>query len=87
MVAWTPPQNDLYVLTRPVKITKFLEVYIKDAVEQGVGRRVKHIVTTVPKPFRGKTSGPPCVYVWWYNGDGQYYYEEDLNVLLEKMKN
>ena len=78
--------NDLYALGCPIKINKFFEVYLRDVVEKGAGRKVKHIATTVPRPFRGKTSGPPYVYVWWYNGDGQYYYEEDLTRLLDKLK-
>jgi hypothetical protein len=84
----TPSLPDyLYVLEYPIKINKFYEVYIKELVEHGEGRKVKHIATTVPRPFRGKTSGPPYIYVWWRDkrDDGRYYYQEDLNLLIESL--
>jgi hypothetical protein len=72
------PVNDEYTIV----ISRFMEVYIKEVIELGTGQRVKHLVATVPPPFRGKYSGPPYVYVWWYTGGGQYFYTEDLEALL-----
>lgn len=65
-----------------IRISKFHECEIRELIETSMKRRIKHLVVTTPRTFRGKSSGPPFVYVWWYNGDGQYFYVEDLRALL-----
>jgi len=70
-----------YLFDRPMRISYFTHVYLRELIEAACGRRAKHMVTTVPRPFRGKTSGPPFIYVWWYHDEGQYFYDADIEKL------